>query len=1197
MADHPTDSVPAGSPAAAQDGNGLRAVHLDDKYTLARARLFITGTQALVRLPMAQHRRDQQAGLNTAGYVSGYRGSPLGQLDEQLAKAREHLARHNVVFVPGVNEDLAATAVWGSQQAEAAGEGKYDGVFALWYGKGPGVDRTGDAFRHGNLAGASRHGGVLVLLGDDHTCESSTTCHQSEFAMVDAMIPVLSPSGVQEILDYGVLGWALSRYSGCWVGMKCVKDTVEATASIEVDVDRVQIRLPEGVPMPPDGLHLRQPDTPHAQEARLHRHKLLAVKAFARANAIDRVVIDAAEPKLGIMTHGKSYLDVLQALEELGLSDETAARLGLRLYKVGMTWPLEPEGAKAFAAGLRKVLVVEEKRSLLEFQLKEHLYGTPGAPAIAGKCDEHGDTLLQSEMALDPHQIAIAIGERLLELNDGPLHPLRQRLQAIRSCRTPRGGTDLLSHSFYFCSGCPHSSSTVLPEGSKAYAGIGCSWMAQTMDRATTGYTQMGAEGLSWVGEAPFSKRRHMFQNLGDGTYFHSGLLAIRAAVAARTNMTYKILFNDAVAMTGGQRHDGALDVPAIAHQVRAEGVRRIAVVTDEPGKYAADIAWPAGVTVHHRDGIDAVQKELREIEGTSVLIYDQTCAAEKRRRRKRGTYPDPAKRLIINDLVCEGCGDCGTQSNCVAVQPLETELGRKRQIDQSACNKDYLCAKGFCPSFVTVVGGQLRKPQRIDRTAAFPALPEPVLPALDGGVYSILLAGMGGTGVVTIGAILGMAAHLQGLGCGILDMAGLAQKGGSVWSHLRLGRTPEAIKAIRIAAGGADLVLGCDMLVAGHSRTLALTRNGQTRMLVNTAQTMPGHFARDADLHYPGPALARNIADAVGAGQAEFIDAGRLATALLGDSIASNMFMLGFAWQRGLIPVSAEAIDQAIELNAAARQMNRDAFLWGRRAAAQPQALDEQIATIRQAKPSPGLSPAPVQDLDEAIALRREYLTAYQDAAYARRYTALVERVRSVEQGGFPGHTELTRAVAKYYFKLLAIKDEYEVARLQVHSGFLQGIGQQFEGDYTLVFHLAPPLLSRRDPATGEPRKLQFGAWIIPVFKVLARLRGLRGTALDIFGYTQERRAERALIGAYEANIDKALHALQAGHDASRHEAAVALASLPEQIRGYGHIRARSIEAARQREAGLVAALQRRVVPVRHIRAGATAGSDNPGA
>ncbi|WP_369803243.1 indolepyruvate ferredoxin oxidoreductase family protein [Pseudorhodoferax sp. Leaf267] len=1157
----------------------LRTVSLDDKYTLRSGRVFITGTQALVRLPLTQQLRDKAAGLSTAGYITGYRGSPLGTFDDQINKASKHLGAHDVVFVPGVNEDLAATAVWGSQQAEAAGEGKYDGVFALWYGKGPGVDRTGDAFRHGNLAGSSKNGGVLVLMGDDHTCESSTTCHQSEFAMVDAMIPVLSPAGVQEILDFGVVGWALSRYSGCWVGMKCVKDTVEATASIEVAIDRVRINLPEGLQMPADGLNLRQPDTPHAQEARLHRHKLEAVKAFARVNAIDRTVVDGEDAKLGIITHGKSYLDVLQALHDLDLSEEQAGKLGLRIYKVGMTWPLEPTGAALFAKGLEKVIVVEEKRSLLEQQLKEQLYGKPGAPTIIGKRDEQGGTLFQSELALDSNQIAVALGPRLLELHEGGLEALQRRIEQIRSMRSPKGVIDILSRSFYFCSGCPHNSSTVLPEGSKGYAGIGCSWMAQSMDRSTTGYTQMGAEGLAWVGEAPFSKRTHMFQNIGDGTYFHSGLLAIRAAVAAKTNITYKILFNDAVAMTGGQRHDGTLDVPTIARQVRAEGIQRIAVVTDEPGKYPKDIDWPTGLTVHHRDHLDVVQRELREVQGASALIYDQTCAAEKRRRRKRGVMPDPAKRVVINDLVCEGCGDCGAKSNCVSVQPLETELGRKRTIDQSSCNKDFSCVKGFCPSFVTVVGGKLRKPQRAgEQSRPFVALPEPALPSLDGRVYSILVAGMGGTGVVTIGAILGMAAHLQGLGCGILDMAGLAQKGGSVWSHLRFGATPGAIKTIRIAAGGADLILGCDMIVAGNSKTLAAARSGRTHMLVNTQETMPGEFSRKADMQYPRGSLQRNVVDAVGEGHARFIEAGRIATALMGDSIATNLFMLGYAYQQGLIPLASEAIEKAIELNGSQPQMNQEAFLWGRRTAVDPKAV-ERVLGWTQASLASTLAPSAIADLDEAIAWRKTFLTDYQDERYADRYLALVERVRAAEQGSFPGRTDLTRAVAKYYFKLLAIKDEYEVARLYTETEFLKGVERNFEGDYRLVFNLAPPLLAKRDRETGEPKKREFGPWLLPALRLLAKLRFLRGSPLDVFGYSQERRMERNLIERYESNIAQALKVLTASRDAGHHDTALKLATLPEHIRGYGHVRARSVEVAKPEEQALLEALNRSVI------------------
>ncbi|MCX5589982.1 indolepyruvate ferredoxin oxidoreductase family protein [Alcaligenes endophyticus] len=1159
----------------------LKVVQLDDKYTLKKGRVFITGTQALVRLPMTQHLRDAQAGKSTAGYITGYRGSPLGALDDQLDKAKKFLNEHNVIFQPGVNEDLAATAVWGSQQAEASGEGQYDGVFSIWYGKGPGVDRTGDAFRHGNLAGSSKHGGVLVLMGDDHTCESSTTCHQSEFAMVDAMIPVLSPSGVQEILDYGVLGWALSRYSGCWVGMKCVKDTVEATASIDVDVDRVKIDLPSDVDFPSDGLNLRQPDTPHAQEARLHRYKLGAVKAFARANHIDRIVMSGDAPTLGIITHGKSYLDVLQALDELNLTEEAAAKMGLRVYKVGMTWPLEPQGAVEFAQGLQKVLVVEEKRSLLEFQLKELLYGMPSAPAIVGKLDEQGDTLLQSEMALDSNQIAIAIGERLVELGHGDTQTLRARVEELRGYRAPKGVVDVLSRSFYFCSGCPHSSSTVLPEGSKAYAGIGCSWMAQAMERSTTGYTQMGAEGLSWVGEAPFSKRKHMFQNLGDGTYFHSGLLAIRAAVAAKTNITYKILYNDAVAMTGGQQHDGPLDPPTIAHQVFAEGVKRVVVVTDEPDKYPADVVWPKGTTIHHRDTINAVQTQLREIEGTTVLIYDQTCAAEKRRRRKRGTFPDPAKRIVINDLVCEGCGDCGVKSNCVSVQPLETELGRKRTIDQSSCNKDFSCVKGFCPSFVTVLGGQLRKPEKINSgDGVFPVLPEPVLPSLDKDVYSILVTGMGGTGVVTIGAILGMAAHLEGRGCGLLDMAGLAQKGGSVWSHLRFGKTPEAIKTIRIAPGGADLVLGCDMIVAGNSKSLALTHKGKTRMLVNTQETMPGDFARNADMQYPSGSLRKNITDAVGEDNAEFVQASRIAVALMGDTIAANMFMMGYAYQRGLIPISADAINKAIELNGTAQQMNKDAFLWGRRAAVDAKGVEKLLLT-RKTSDKAALSPAPMKDMEQAIEWRRNFLVDYQDTAYAQRYLALVERVRKAEQASFPGQSELTHAVAKYYFKLLAIKDEYEVARLYVDSGFLDSVQQSFEGDYKLVFNMAPPFLSKPDAITGEPSKKEFGAWIMPALRLLAKMKTLRNTAFDVFGYTQERRLERKLITDYEQTIAMILEKLNSPR-LPAYEKIVALASLPEDIRGYGHVREKSILQARKQQEKLLLELDSKVIQIK---------------
>src|SRR6266478_1116616 len=873
----------------------LAQVSLDDKYTLQEGRVFLTGTQALVRMPMMQYLRDRVAGASTACYISGYRGSPLGGYDQQLWAAKKLLTEHNIVFQPGVNEDLAATACWGTQQAHFEGDNKYDGVFAIWYGKGPGVDRTGDAFRHGNLAGSASLGGVLCLMGDDHTCESSTTAHQSEFAMVDAMIPILNPAGVQEVLDYGLYGWALSRYSGCWVGLKCMKDTIDASASVDVSPARVRIVIPTDFQMPEGGLNIRSPDTPLEQEARLHTWKLEAAKAFARTNRLDQVVVDSPDAKLGIATCGKSYMDVRQALAYLGIDDAEAARLGLRIYKVGMTWPLEPTGAVKFAEGLQKIIVVEEKRALIETQLKDTLYGSAGAPEVIGKRDELGKILFQSNAALDPNEVAIAIGRRILErVNDAQL-AARVAEQAQLAARVPE--KPAMDRTPYFCSGCPHNTGTRVPEGSRALAGIGCHFMAQWMDRDTQSFTQMGGEGATWLGQAPFSKTGHVFQNLGDGTYYHSGSLAIRAAVAANVNITYKILYNDAVAMTGGQPVDGPLDVPTVALQIHAEGVKRIAIVTDEPKKYPTSSVFPPGVEVFHRDRLDHVQRQMRETAGVTAIIYDQTCAAEKRRRRKRGLMEDPPKRAFVNELVCEGCGDCGVKSNCLSVIPVETEYGRKRAIDQSTCNKDFSCVDGFCPSFVTVHGGRLRK----HKTAAvssdgFAALPEPKLPDMSQ-PYGILVTGVGGTGVVTIGALLGMAAHMEGKGCSILDMTGLAQKGGAVFSHVRLAQQPDDIHAVRIAAGGARLLLGCDIVVAATFDGLAKIAQGETRAIINTHETVTGDFTRNADLEFPTAALKTLITDAAGKSATDFLDATRLATALLGDSIATNPFMLGFAY------------------------------------------------------------------------------------------------------------------------------------------------------------------------------------------------------------------------------------------------------------------------------------------------------------
>ena len=1170
----------------------LADVDLDDKYTRPRGRVFLTGIQALVRLVLTQRRRDLAAGHDTAGYVSGYRGSPLGGLDQQLWRAKAYLDRHHVVFQPGVNEDVAATACWGTQQAGLDGEGAYDGVFCLWYGKGPGVDRSGDVLRHANLAGTSKLGGVVALLGDDHACESSTTAHHSEYAMVDASIPVLHPAGVQEILDYGLYAIALSRYSGCWTALKCVHDTVEAAASVEIDPERIEIVLPDDPAVPPEGLGIRWPDTPQEQEKRLYEHKLEAVKAFCRANRLDRTVWDSDRAWLGVATTGKSYLDVRQAFEDLGIDEAGARRLGVRLYKVAMPFPLEPEGARRFAAGLDTIVVVEEKRALIETQLKDVLYAAPDAPRIAGKRDEDGRPLFPSAGRLDSNHIAVELGRRLLARagdDDADRTALAARiaeLEAILAGADPNPAP--MERTPYFCPGCPHNTSTRVPEGSRALAGIGCHYLAQFMDRSTARYTHMGGEGASWIGESRFSKRNHVFQNIGDGTYFHSGLLSIRAAIAADVNVTFKVLYNDAVAMTGGQPMDGHLTVPVITRQMQAEGARRIAVVTDEPEKYGARSGLARGTAVYHRRELDAVQRTFREVAGVTVIVYDQTCAAEKRRRRKRGKYPDPPRRAFINPAVCEGCGDCGVKSNCVAVVPVETEFGRKRAIDQSSCNKDFSCVEGFCPSFVTVHGGRLRKGAGVSREGApLPALPEPLLPGLDR-PCEIIVTGVGGTGVITIGALLGMAAHLESKGCSVLDQTGLAQKGGAVVSHVRIAARPGDVTTTRIANGAADLVLGCDMVVTAGADTRATMRAGKTAVVVNSHETMTGDFTRDADLLFPAESLMRGIERAAGARQVERVDATRLATALTGDAIATNLFMLGHAWQKGHIPLTRAAIERAIEINGVAVEMNLAAFDWGRRAAAERDAVERRAAPgaasgIEVAPPieggpspahspgaAPGIEVAPPRErepLESLIERRAAFLTDYQDAAYADRYRAFVERVRTAERSRAKGMRGLAEAVARGHFKLLAYKDEYEVARLHCAPEFRRRLEAMFEGDWSLEFHLAPPLFARRDPATGEPRKARYGPWMMRVFAVLARLKGLRGTMLDPFGYTRERRRERALIDRYERTVASLLDGL----DHANHALAVEIASLPERIRGFGHVKAKGIEEAQRREAELL--------------------------
>ncbi|MDJ1158334.1 indolepyruvate ferredoxin oxidoreductase family protein [Chelatococcus sp. SYSU_G07232] len=1151
----------------AEKAVALKDVALDDKYDLAKDRIFITGTQAIVRLMLMQRERDRRAGLNTAGFVSGYRGSPLGGLDQQFLRAKRFLDPASILFQPGLNEDLAATAVWGTQQAEMRGEGKYDGVFSIWYGKGPGVDRAGDVFRHANMAGTSRHGGVLALMGDDHTAESSTVAHQTEFNFVDMMVPILNPAGVQELVDYGLYGFAMSRFCGTWVALKGMKDTVESTAVIDGSLDRLGIVLPEDFVMPPGGLNIRPGDNILEQEARLHEFKREAALAFVRANKLNRIITSGGRnPKVGVVSVGKSYLDVRQALEDLGIDEVRANDVGLRLYKIACPWPIGRLDLLDFARDLDMVIVVEEKRSLIEVQVREELYGTANQPIVVGKRDEAGNWLFPVKGALDPNDIAIAVGERLLRYH--PSEELAQRVARISQAQTVLAETkDVATRVPHFCSGCPHNSSTVVPEGMRAYAGIGCHYMVQWMERSTEGFTQMGGEGANWIGEAPFSTRRHVFQNLGDGTYNHSGVLALRWAVATRTNITYKILFNDAVAMTGGQRHEGGLTVDMIARQVRAEGVERIALVSDEPYKYPASIQWPAGITFHHREELDAVQRELAAIPGVTVMIYDQTCAAEKRRRRKKGEFPDPDKRMIINELVCEGCGDCGVKSNCVSVQPLETEFGRKRQIDQSNCNKDFSCVNGFCPSFVTVHGAKVKKaaaPAARD-AGGWGSLPEPMLPEFPPGKpWNIIVTGIGGTGVVTIGAILGMAAHLEGKGCGMIDMAGLAQKGGAVYSHVRLAARPEDIHAIRVFAGEADLILGCDLVVTGTKKVLAAVRQGQTTVLVNTAEVHPGEFTRNADYSLPAERVKRAIAHAAGREGAVFIDATGIANAIMGNAIAANMFLLGVAYQLGKVPVSAAAIERAIELNGEAVAMNKQAFLWGRRAALEPARINEMAAPAREATPARHLS----HTLEEIVARRVDFLTAYQNAAYAARYRALIERVREKEAAVVPGSTALAEAVARYLFKLMAYKDEYEVARLYTDGSFQRQLRATFEGkDLRLEFHLAPPILGRRD-AQGNPRKTTFGPRMLTAFRLLAKLRFLRGTALDPFGRTEERRMERRLIADYEALLEEILGKL----DADNHALAVALAAIPEKIRGFGHVKLRHLDKAKREEADLIA-------------------------
>ena len=1152
----------------AQAALKLKDVSLEDKFTAEDGQAFMSGLQALARIAIVQRRRDIAAGLNTGGFISGYRGSPLGALDRELASAKRHYKDLDVVFMPGVNEDLAATAVWGTQQVGLLPGAKKDGVFGIWYGKAPGVDRSIDVMRHANANGTAPLGGVLAIVGDDHGCKSSTLSCQSDHVLYAMQMPTLYPSSLSEFVEYGLLGIAMSRYSGCWTALKVTTATVETSGTVDLNVEQREIVQPSAdeFTMPPGGLHIRLNDAPRDIDWRLQNFKVFACHAFARKNKIDRVVMDSPKPRFGIITAGKSYGDVRQALTDLGITDAVAREIGLRVYKVGMTWPLEPRGMRAFVDGLEEVLIVEEKREFIEYQLKQNVYNWDAdrrPPVIVGKYDEKGERLLPLHNDHSVGQVTHVIAKRLGRFYHNEKVEAALKFYDDFNAREK----DYLPPSQrkpYYCSGCPHNTSTKVPDGSFAMVGIGCHYMVQWMDRNSALCTHMGGEGVPWVGAAPFSETKHIFANLGDGTYFHSGLLAIRQAIAAKVNITYKILYNDAVAMTGGQAVDGEMPVYRVAQQCIAEGVTKCWIVSENPDVYKDRGQIPAEVPIVHRQWMDSIQKEARETAGTTIIIYDQTCAAEKRRRRKRGKYPDPAKRLFINKAVCEGCGDCSVQSNCMAVQPIETEYGRKRTINQSMCNKDFSCLKGFCPSFVTVLGGEPRKTKAQSANDLFGTLPEPTLPSLGEEAYNIMVTGIGGTGVLTIGALLGMASHLEGKQSRVLDQTGLAQKGGEVLSHVRLARDESALSTGHITTGGSDLLMACDMVAAVGLTAHETLNPKRSAAIINTDNTPVAAFVTNngVDFHH------EQVRDAILAvtrhdGQ-HFVPASSYALGLMGDEIATNIFMLGYAWQLGLVPMHRESIERAIELNGVAIDANKKAFRFGRLAAHDPAAIEAMMAEVHGDAQEEPIA----QTLDEMIAKRKAYLTDYQNAAYAERYVQAIDKLKAAEA---VHGTSLAQAAARYYHKLLAYKDEYEVARLYSDAHFLKELKATFQGDFKIRFNLAPPIMERPDPATGRPKKREFGAWMLPAFRLLAKGKCLRGTAFDVFGYHKDRRAERQLIADYEADMVLVLQTLTAANLDICEE----LLCVPDEIRGYGPVKEANMEKASRRRAELRAMLE----------------------
>ena len=1119
---------------------------LEERWDATGGPVLLTGTQALVRLPMLRREMDAALGWKTGGFISGYRGSPLGAFDRELGRQQKRLKAHDIVFQPGLNEDLAATAIWGTQQVHLTPGGRVEGVFGIWYGKGPGVDRSGDVLRHANSAGTAPRGGVLALAGDDPSSKSSTITSGCEYAFMDAEIPILDPSDVGEVLEFGLKGIALSRFAGTWAGMKCVADTMDASMTVLLDPARYATRDPQGLPMPPDGLHIRLTDNPIAQEERLRHFKLPHAVAFARANGFDRIVLDAPNARFGIAVRGKAYAVFRQALEEAGISDAFARENGLRIWKVGLAWPMDAEAARAFADGLEEILVIEDRRPLLEWQLRDALFHAPTRPRVTGKKNEAGHPLLSDLTELDVGQMLRALAARLPEaLRTDRLRARIAELDALAAAQEP----PLHLRDPYFCPGCPHNTSTRIPDGSRAMAGIGCHYLARFMNRNSDAFTQMGGEGMPWIGQAPFTTEEHVFANIGDGTWGHSGSLTVRFAVAAKANMTYKILVNGAVAMTGGQTPEGEINVPHIAAQLRAEGVQRIEIVSDDPDRHKGDPLIPSGVGFHHRSQLEAVQKELRTVKGVTAIIYDQECATERRRKRKRDLAPKAERRVMINPRVCEDCGDCSRASNCLAVEPVDTEFGRKRKIDQSACNQDLSCVNGFCPSFVTLVGA---KPAEHHVAASGAAPPEPTRPEVQGEAWNLLMAGVGGQGVSSLAAILAQAAHLEGRPVRSLDFLGLAQKGGGVYAQLRIGAAgaaPESIAGARIGAGSVDLLIAADMVVAHGKTARPLLGPERTAAVVNADLAPTAQFVKDTATRYRAAEMLESIRHACR--QTIALSGAARVTEELGDAVYLHVFLLGIAYQRGLVPLSSEAIARALELNGAQVALNKEAFARGRAAA-----LEDLQPPAHAA-----------ETLDALVARRVADLTAYQNARYAKGYADFVARVRAAEQAALPGEERLSRAVATQLHRLMAYKDEYEVARLHTLPEWKDALAHGFTGTQRIEMNLAPPVLAKPDPATGLPVKRRFGPWMLAAMGWLRHGKVLRGTALDPFGRTEERRTERALPGEFRAGVERFLAGLQASH-----AVACDWAEAWAGVKGFGHVKARNLAAVRARLAQIEA-------------------------